>query len=135
MKNHPWILIWGTFVLLLIAVAVFGQTASIPGDRLAWDQPAANLAEAQSYSYRGYFDGANQGQQLTATCAGQGAPFQCFAAIPPLPTGNHTVQLSASVTLPQPDGRIVEGARSTAFSFRIFAGPPSPANIRIAPAP
>lgn len=118
-------------VLCLGSLRLAAQTPSLPGDRLGFDQAAGTLADAQAYAYSGYFDGASTATLLTATCAGTISPFSCSAPLPPLLTGTHTVELTAKVILP--DGRSAESAKSAAFSFRIFAAPNTPANIRIVP--
>lgn len=119
--------------LVLGATPAAAQGAGKPGDRLAWDQAAATLAEAQGLTYSGYFDGATTAAVLPSTCSGAASPFVCTAPIPPLTTGDHTVQLTASLVLSLPDNRAIESAKSAVFTFRLFAAPSTPAQIRIVP--
>lgn len=127
---------WAAFVCLISAMLLwsagaFAQTPSLPGDKLGFDQGAGTLADAQAYVYSAYIDGATTPTLLVATCMGTTSPFACSAPLPPLLTGTHTVALTAKVVLP--DGRSAESAKSAPFSFRIFAAPNAPANIKIVP--
>ena len=118
---------------LVLAAPLFAQTPSIPGDKLGFDQPAGTLAEAQGYGYKLYLDGATMGVGGVATCAGAASPFLCTVPLPALTTGTHTVQLTASVTLPAPDNRVIESVKSAVLSFRLFAAPGAPSTVRIVP--
>ena len=129
-KIWSWLSLW---LFLLMPVSLTAQTPSLAGDQLGFDQPAATLAAAQAYVYRAYLDGGTTPWVLTVTCAGAVSPFVCSGPFPPLTTGTHTVQLTAAVVLP--DGRSAESAKSTAFSFRLFAAPSSPGQLRIVPGP
>ena len=120
-------------IALVLSTALLAQTPTLPGDRLGFDQSAATLAEAQSYTYRIYLDAATVGVTIVATCTGAVSPFSCTAPLPALTTGTHTSQLTASLVLPPPDGRIVESTKSAVFTFRLFAAPASPSGQRIVP--
>lgn len=107
------------------------QVAALQSDRLAWDQQAASLADANGFKYQAYLDGAPAGVTLVVDCQGAASPYTCTARLPPLTPGQHTVQLTAAMVLP--DSRIAESEKSPVFSFRVFVGPMPPAQIRLVP--
>ena len=91
--------------------------------QLAWDQAATDLAEAQSFAYKYYLDGATTGGATlpTVTCSGAASPFVCQSPLPTLPVGRHTLKLTAS-------SADAESAQSTT-SVTITV-PNSPSNLR-----
>lgn len=110
-------------VLFAVPVSVFGQAA--PGKKLAWDQAASSLAEAQAYTYKYYPDGATTGIALSGvTCAGTASPFVCDVAYPAFTPGSHTLTITAS-------NAAGESVPSASFAFSFVVIPSSPTNIRI----
>lgn len=111
-------------VFVCVASVASAQTGSA-NNKLAWDQPAASIAEAQSLTYKLYADGAATASTLpTATCTGATAPYACSVPFPAFTPGSHTVQLSAS-------NAAGESPKSAAFGFTFVVIPASPANIRV----
>lgn len=111
-------------VFVCVASVASAQTGSA-NNKLAWDQPAASIAEAQSLTYKLYADGSATASTLpTATCTGATAPYSCTVPFPAFTPGSHTVQLSAS-------NAAGESSKSAAFGFTFVVIPASPANIRV----
>lgn len=109
--------------LLCVSTLVFGQAA--PGKKLAWDQAASSLAEAQAYTYKYYADGATTGVALSGvTCTGTASPYVCEVAYPAFTPGAHALTLTSS----NPAG---ESGPSASFAFSFVVIPASPANLRI----
>lgn len=128
-------LITFTFAALIIAglsSTASAQTSVIPGDKLAWDQQAADLATAQAATYKLYADGAATGTVLTpVTCTVQTPPltgnFTCSTPFPAFtPTVLHSVKASAT-------NEAGESLQSTAFSFKFVVVPSVPTNLRRTP--
>lgn len=118
--------LWLPFVAVFAFVAgfAFAQTGT-SASTLAWDQAAANLAEAQAYSFKYYPAGAATGIALSGvTCSGAAAPFTCSVSYPAFTPGAHTLQLTAG-------NAAGESPKSAAFSFTFVVIPSAPANIRI----
>lgn len=110
-------------VLWLSAVA-FAQSTGTAGDRLAWDQPNATAAIAQTLTYRYYPDGATTGIVLTGvTCSGT-APVTCSAPFPAFTPGNHSLTATAA-------NAAGESLRSTPFAFVFVVVPSAPVNLRV----
>lgn len=112
----------------VLSAPLSAQTSGGPGAKYQFDQTAADLAQANGFTYREYRDGATTGTVLTVSCvAGASATtFTCTAAIPAITPGNHTVQFTAANV----GG---ESVKSTAFAFQIVAVPSAPTNTRIVP--
>ena len=115
-------------VALLVALLVRVGLAQVatPGSRLAWDQDAPSLAEAQGQTYEASWDGAVAVPLTGVTCTGTASPYACSGALPPLTVGTHTVTLrarNATGTGPTSD--------ALAFSYSPFALPSAPRNLRI----
>ena len=110
-------------VCLLVPVGVFGQATA--SKKLAWDQVAGSLAEAQAYTYKYYPDGATTGIALSGvTCAGTASPYVCEVAYPAFTPGAHTLTLTASNVAG-------ESTPSATFSFSFVVVPSAPQNVRI----
>lgn len=116
------------FVLALMFVGVTSlapaQTGT-PASKLAYDQSAATLAEAQAFTYKYYPDGSATGTTLTSVvCSGATAPYTCVVSFPAFTPGTHTLQLTAANVAG-------ESVKSAVFSFTFVVQPTAPANIRI----
>lgn len=110
-------------VFLLVPALAFGQAAATK--KLAWDQAASNLAEAQAYAYKYYADGSASGVALSGvTCSGAASPFVCEVAFPAFTPGPHTIAVTASNVAG-------ESVASPVFSFTFSVVPTPPANVRI----
>lgn len=124
-----------TYAALIVAglsSTAHAQTSVIPGDKLAWDQQAADLATAQAATYKLYADGAATGTVLTpVTCADQ-TPVLAgnFTCSTPFPAFTPTVLHSVKVTAGNAAG---ESLQSTPFSFRFVVVPSVPTNLRRIP--
>lgn len=117
-------LVSALIVLIVLTASAFAQTG-VPGQKFAWDQPAATLAEAQGYTYKYYPDSATTGVTFTAvTCTGTATPFTCEVLIPAFTPGNHSITLTASNVAG-------ESAKSAPFAFTFVVVPGVPGNIRI----
>lgn len=113
-----------TLTLLLAAVAAPAQTPTT-GTPLVWDQPnVADAAEAQSFTYRYYADGAATGIVLAGVVCSGSAPVICQAPFPAFTPGPHSLTLTAS-------NSAGESAPSAALAFTFVVVPTSPANLRI----
>ena len=111
--------------VLGFASAAFAQTPANPGNKVAWDQPAPTLADAQGYTYKYYPDAATAGVALTpVTCSGTVSPFQCEAAFPAFTPGSHTMAITASNTAG-------ESVKSAPLSFMFVVIPSAPINLTI----
>lgn len=129
--------VWIDWMLVLVAVLLFAValTAQTPGPvaaagrKVAWDQAAPSLAEAQGYTYRLYVDGAAAPILVTSpvTCVNPGtagAPYVCQTAFPPMTPGPHTLVVTAS----NDSG---ESLPSTPFAFQFIVVPVTPRNVRL----
>lgn len=120
--NGKFMLIAG--LLLLTPNYAHAQGNVVPSDKLAWDQQASSLAEAQSYVYKRYDDGSATGVALTGvTCAGTTAPYVCSVAYPAYTPGSHSVQVTAS-------NAAGESSKSAPFTFTFVVIPAAPTNVR-----
>ena len=113
-----------TLTFLFISTAAFAQVAT-PNRQLAWDQTnVANAAEAQSFTYKYYPDGAAVGIALTGvTCTGT-TTVTCTVPFPAFTPGQHTLTLTASNVAG-------ESAKSAVFSFSFEVVPTAPSNLRL----
>lgn len=113
-------------LLCALPFAAQAQTAT-PASKFAWDQPAADLATAQAYTYRYYADAAITSLPLTSvvvttgTVAGQ---FPATSAIPAFTPGTHTI----SIVAVNVDG---ESLKSNTVTFQMKIVPLAPLNFRI----
>ena len=113
----------------LAANAASAQTPATTANKIAWDQVAPSLVEAQAYTYKYYPDAATAGVTLTnVTCvsvpAPSGAVIQCEVPFPAFTPGNHALSLTASNTAG-------ESAKSLPLSFAFVIIPSAPAALRI----
>lgn len=119
--------------LLALGLAAFAYSQSIPrataGMRLAWDQSAESLADAQAYRFTAYVNGATTGAVVTATCSGAASPFECVTPLPATSIGTHTVVIAAQTVFD--DGLFSDEARSAAFSFRVVEPASAPGRLRL----
>lgn len=120
-------------VVLVLAVAGVVWSQSVPRAtadmRLAWDQDAESLADAQAYVYTAYVDGATAGTVITPTCTGTTTPFVCAAPLPVTSIGAHSVIVAAQTAL---DGGVLSvEARSLPFNFRIVGPATAPGRLRL----
>lgn len=120
-------------VLAVLAVAGVVWSQSVPRAtadmRLAWDQAALSLADAQAYRYTAYVDGATEGVVVPATCAGDASPFVCATPLPVTMLGDHTVIVAAQTALGESEWS--GEARSESFTFRVVAPASSPFRLRL----
>jgi len=108
-----------------------GGTSIRGGERLTWDQLAASIAELRSLTFRLYIDGAASALSAT-TCSesGRGSSFVCSGQLPPMFSGQHTLELTSIL-----GG--VESVRSPRLLVTVVGGaapppppPPSPSPPR-----
>lgn len=107
-----------------LASAAEAQTTGTPSSRLGWDQQNASAAEAESFTYRYYPDGATVGTVLTGVTCVAGTPTVCSAPFPAFTPGNHSLTLTAS-------NAAGESLPSAPLSFTFVVVPTAPANLRI----
>ena len=87
-------------------------------ERIGWDQPAADTSELSTLRYRIWVDGVSN-DASDASCSNPAGAngFPCTSALPHMPGGAHTLELSAYV-----DGYpALESARSTALRVNVTA--------------
>jgi len=114
--------------LFILGFAINANAQASAGKKLAWDQVAPSLAEAQGYIYKFYSDGSNVANTMTSTtCTGTTAPFTCTNNFPPFTPGPHTLTITAS-------NSAGESAKSTVFTFTFVVVPSTPTNIRVSDA-
>jgi hypothetical protein len=115
-----------SFVLacVFMLVASFASAQVVSSSRLGWDQPNATAAEASSYTYKYYPDGATTGTVLTGiTCSGT-TTVACSAVFPAFTPGAHTLTISAT-------NSAGEGPKSAAFNFTFVVLPSAPVSLRV----
>ena len=111
--------------LLLLPSVLHAQTTVRTGMELVWDQDQTTAAEAQTFSYRYFVDGATTGDLLAGvTCAG--APVVCRAPVPAFTLGAHTITLAA-------ENGYGGSLPSTPLDFRFVVVPSQPRNPRFEP--
>lgn len=128
-------------VALLMTLASLAQTARVraqaptanpivAGSRYVWDQPAATVAEAQSYSYRLYKDGQSGNPVVAVVCTAPTASspagtFPCTAPfVAETPGISHSMQLTAM----SPGG--IESKASDPYSYIVVVQTATPRNLR-----
>ena len=115
-------------MLILVPSFAYAQLPQAgPNSNLAWDQDAPDLATAQGYAYKYYYDGTSTGSAfMTAvTCTGVAPTFQCQAKIPTTTNGAHNIQATAT-------NIVGESNKSNPFAFGFVVNPPSaPRNLHI----
>jgi len=112
-------------VLALTALPNVLYAQATPTSKLAWDQAAPTLTDANGYTYKYYPDGAATGVTLASvTCTGSSSPYACQVNYPAFTPGNHTLQLTAT-------NAAGESVKSSPFAFAFVVIPAAPANIRI----
>ena len=114
--------------LLLITFTNFANAQSqvVSASKIAWDQDAPTVVEAQGYTYKYYPDGFNVGNPLTnVTCAGNTSPFVCNAPFPPFVPGSHSIEITAS-------NLAGESLKSNSLAFLFVVTPAIPRSLRIA---
>lgn len=129
MKQIVGVSLVAAFLIMASAPMVSAQTPATTANKIAWDQQATTLAEAQAYTYKYYPDGATTGVTLTGVvCTSVAAPtgslIQCEVAFPAFTPGSHTLTLTAS-------NQAGESAKSAPLSFAFVLIPQSPNNLRI----
>jgi hypothetical protein len=113
--------------LFVLGLAASASAQAIPTDKLAWDQPAPDLATAQAYTYKYYPAGATVGITLTGvTCLTAGTPavISCRTTFPAFTPGSHTITITAS-------NAAGESPKSAPFTFTFVVVPGVPSSIRI----
>lgn len=111
---------------LLLGFASSVQAQVVATDKLAWDQPAPDLATAQAYTYKYYLDAVATGITLTGvTCTSAGTPvvISCKTAFPAFTPGSHTLTITAT-------NAAGESPKSAVYSFQLVVVPGAPTNIR-----
>ena len=119
--------VWLTIALLSITVVagVAQPTQVAGGQRIAWDQDAPTLADAQGATFKYYPDGSATGVALTSvTCTGTASPFVCSALFPPFTPGNHSITITAT-------NIAGESSKSSPFAFNFVVTLGAPRNVRI----
>lgn len=112
------ILFLSIFALLL---SVGGAEAQV---NLAWDMNHSQ-ADAQSFTYRVYLNGATTGQVIpTVTCTVANSVTTCRTSLVGLTPGKYSVQLTAANS----QG---ESGKSVALAFSTITVPNVPFNLRI----
>ncbi len=117
-------------VLVLLAIPVQAQTPVGAGARYTWDQGAASLAEAQSYVYKIYKDGASGVIVTGVTCTAPAPPsplgtFPCSA-----PFLTEVPGIVHSVTLTATSAGALESLPSIAYSYIYSVQTATPRNLR-----
>jgi glucose/arabinose dehydrogenase len=87
------------------------------GERLGWDQRAADTVELSTFRYAIYVDGARS--EVAETSCGPAAGtngFACTGRLPPMTPGQHTLELATFVV---DDGSTLESARSTGLRVNV----------------
>jgi hypothetical protein len=115
--------------IVLSATPADAQTQVATVERIHFDQAAESLAEAQSFRYTAYFDGASTGVGLAAPCALVAAVIHCTADLPALTPGAHTLQISAARVLD--DGTVAESPKTAPYAFVLVVAPAQPINVSI----
>lgn len=116
----------GVTILFILGSTALMSAQAIPSSKLAWDQPAPDLASAQAYTYKYYPDGSLTGNTLIGVvCSGATSPFQCEVAYPSFTPGNHTLILSATNIAGE------SNPKSAPFAFAFVVTPGTPLNIHI----
>jgi hypothetical protein len=111
-------------LLLLISPIMIGAQNATSSNHFTWDQPAPDLATANSYTYKYYPDALAGVTFSGVVCSGAATPFSCTVLIPAFTPGSHSIQLTAS-------NLAGESAKSVSFPFIFIVSPGTPANIRI----
>lgn len=116
-------------IALGVAAPALAQTAAVPAQhRLAWDQAAPSLAEAQGYQYAIYVDGGPRTVLSGVTCTGTASPWTCAVPFPALTPGDHQIRLTAAVVV---GDVIAESLPSVPFDVRVVVAPQPPSGLRI----
>lgn len=123
------------FILALVAIPAAVSAQTVPpiagtNRKLAWDQDAPTLPDANSYVYRIYADAQTAPSILVGVlCVNPGtvgAPFVCQVKFPAFVPGNHVVTVTAGAGLDP----TAESLPSTPFAFQFVVVPTSPKNVR-----
>ena len=124
----PWVISLLMLLSLGSARPVTAQIVATNANRFGLDQPAADLATAQAYTYRIYADGSPTAVVVPATCSGTTSPFLCAVPVSAakLTPGAHTVTFTAANVAG-------ESVPSAGLTFQLVAAPVAPANLRILP--
>lgn len=97
-----------------LAVPVMAQQTALPGSKLAWEQGAVDLTEANSLSATLYEEGATPILLVAGKdCVGVSSPFSCSVPLPAFTVGLHTVRLTVSLAG-------MESSMSDPLTFRII---------------
>jgi hypothetical protein len=125
-------------ILLLAFAAAEAQTKPvlpvIGSGKIAWDQPAASLADAQALVYKAYVD-TRAPINLSATCALNGTVITCEASLAQLNLTTAVSTLAISASLTAADG-VIESEKAIApFDLRRVGIPAAPtgASLRVRP--
>lgn len=118
--------------LLTYASPALAQTPVVGTEHVAWDQPAASLAEAQALTYSPLIDASAAPAQLApfagVVCSGQVSPFLCQVRLPALTTGLHQLRVVAATTV---NGTVLSSNPSAPLALLIMAIPAVPQNVRL----
>ena len=112
---------------LLLGFSLSAQAQAIPTSKLAFNQQAPTLADAQAYTYKYYPDAATTGVNLAnVTCAdtATAGTFACEAPFPAFTPGSHSLTLSAT-------NAAGEGPVSESLSFTFVVTPSAPTQLSI----
>lgn len=115
-------------------MTVLAAPEAYPGNKLQWDQPVADAAEAAIIKHTIAWDGNVKADIVTSVCTSYAPPATFITCTMPIPsmtaTGNHTVILTAFKVV---DGTRYESVNSDPFAFIyvVPSPPPVPAGMRI----
>jgi hypothetical protein len=129
MKKSFWLSALVGLLLFVSFAPISAQTTATPSSKIAWDQLASTLAEAQGMTYKVYADGTTTGAVLVGvTCAtGVTSPlFVCSAPYPAFTPGTHSIVLTAASTATSAD----ESAKSAPLAFTFIVQKATPLNVR-----
>lgn len=120
---------WMLVAMMMGSAAAASAQTGTPLSKLRWDMQAATLAEANSYTYKQYADGAVLGTTLQGVvCVNSSLPtvqpYSCDTLFTAFTPGVHTLQVSASNVAG-------ESNKSVVLSFTFVVIPATPQNPRI----
>lgn len=117
-------------LIMLVGVGIGSAQAQAqagPNSRVQFDQTAANVTEANGFTYRSYIDGG-AGVVFAVNCVPTAitTEFVCTAVdpLPALQVGSHNISLSAANV-------VGESIPSNPYPFTVIIVPATPQNIRL----
>lgn len=116
--------------LVFALAAITANAQGTPNTRLAWDQPAPDLATAQGFTYKFYRDGSTTGTALagvTCTVATPVSPVGTFPCSVAFPSSTPGVPHSMLLTAGNSAG---ESGKSAPYTYTLIMIPAAPMNLR-----